>query len=189
MESRSISLQGKELMGVTVVSGLALGTDKIAHETAIEIGTKTIAVLPSGIHNVVPASNKMLANVISDGNGCLISEYGLNEDAAQYTYIRRDALVAALSDGILVIECGAKSGTMHTVEAALNMKKPVVCYYTDRGGDYSGNKKLIDEGKADTLSSPEDILRFVDQIRQSKYSAFSHGKQLDLYAEIESELR
>ena len=51
------------------------------------------------------------------------------------------------------------------------------------------NKKLIDEGKAGTLSSPEDILRFVDQIRQSKYSAFSHGKQLDLYAEIESELR
>lgn len=166
----------RQLDDVVIVSGLALGTDRIAHETAIEAGTKTIAVLPSGLHTITPASNKKLADIISEGNGCIISEYSPNEAAAQYTYVRRDALVAALSDGILVIECGVKSGTMHTVESAIKMRKPIYCYYTDRGGDYSGNKKLIEEKKASTLSKPEDIRNLVDLIR---------NKQLDLLANLE----
>lgn len=160
----------RQLNDVVIVSGLALGTDRIAHETAIETGAKTIAVLPSGLHSITPASNKGLADTISEGNGCIISEYSPNEVAAQYTYVRRDALVAALSDGILVIECGVKSGTMHTVESAIKMNKPIYCYYTDRGGDYSGNKKLIDEKKACTLSKPEDIRKLVNMIRNKQLS-------------------
>ena len=147
-----------------IVSGLALGTDRVAHEAAIRSSLKTIAVLPSGLNNISPSSNKQLANIIANGNGCLISEYDFDDRAEKYTYLRRDSLVAALSDVVVVIECGEKSGTMHTVEYALKMHKPIACYYTDRGGDYTGNKKLIDNGSAVRLVKPDDINTVIDSV-------------------------
>ena len=153
-----------EIENSVIVSGLALGTDRVAHEAAIRGSLKTIAVLPSGLNNISPSSNKQLAGTIADGNGCLISEYDFDERAEKYTYLRRDSLVAALSDVVVVIECGEKSGTMHTVEYALKMHKPVACYYTDRGGDYSGNKKLIDNGSAVRLIKPDDINAVIDSV-------------------------
>ncbi len=160
----------RELYDVVIVSGLALGCDQIAHNTAIGIGAKTIGVLPSGMYNIAPASNKKLAYEIANGNGCLISEYEPNESAANYTYLRRDAVIAALSDGVLVIECGEKSGTMHTVDAAIKMNKPIACYYTDRGGDYTGNKKLLDAKQAMPLSVPSDIRNLIDKTREKQTS-------------------
>ena len=91
--------------------------------------------------------------------------------------MRRDSLVAAISDVIVVIECGEKSGTMHTVDAALKMKKPIACYYTDRGGDYSGNKKLLDRGSAKRLITPDDINEIIES---SKKTENNSGKQLSL---------
>lgn len=157
----------KELKETVIVSGLALGIDCAAHETAIEQGLKTVAVLPSGLCNVSPASNRQLAATIADGNGCLISEYDPEEAPQKYTFVRRDSLVAAISDGITVIECGVSSGTMHTVTAAMKMKKPLACYYTDRGGDYSGNKQLLDTGKANRLSMPSDINAFATRLHDN----------------------
>ncbi len=154
--------------GSVVVSGLALGIDRIAHETAIASELKTIAILPSGIGNITPATNKKLAEQITDGNGCLISEYDFEEKAAKYTFLRRDSLVAALSDVVAVIECGEKSGTMHTVDDAIKMKKPIACYYTDRGGDYSGNKKLLNNGSAKRLTSPEDINAIMESCHKTE---------------------
>lgn len=144
-----------------IVSGLALGTDRIAHEAAIDNGLKTIAVLPSGLSNITPSSNRQLANMIADGNGCLLSEYDPEEKPEKYTYVRRDSLIAAISDAIVVIECGEKSGTMQTVDAAIKMKKPIACYFTDRGGDYSGNKKLLDKGIAKRLYKPEEVQQLI----------------------------
>ena len=153
-----------EIKKSVIVSGLALGTDRVAHEAAIHSSLKTIAVLPSGLNNIAPSSNRQLAGIIADGNGCLISEYDLDDRPEKYTYLRRDSLVAALSDVIVVIECGEKSGTMHTVEAAMKMHKPIACYYTDRGGDYSGNKKLIDSGSAVRLFEPGDINDVINSV-------------------------
>lgn len=163
----------KELPDMVIVSGLALGCDRLAHTTAIDIGAKTIGVLPSGIYNIAPASNKQLAFEIANGNGCLISEYDPYEPAANYTYLRRDSIIAAISDGVLVIECGEKSGTMHTVDAAIKMNKPIACYYTDRGGDYTGNKKLLDAKQAMPLSVPSDIRNLIDKTRENQESIIS----------------
>ena len=163
--------------GSVVVSGLALGTDRIAHEAAITSALKTIAILPSGISNITPATNRQLAGQIADGNGCLISEYDFEDKAAKYTFLRRDSLVAALSDVVAVIECGEKSGTMHTVDDAIKMKKPIACYYTDRGGDYSGNKKLLNNGSAKRLTSPEDINAIIESCRSTDNAG---GHQLSL---------
>lgn len=147
----------------TIVSGLALGIDAEAHKAALATDLKTLAVLPNGLYNITPASNRELADKILNAGGCLITEYELNEGVERYKYLRRDSLVAAISKGIVVIECGEESGTMYTVESALKMKKPISCYYTDRGGDYSGNKKLIDSGKAERLLNPEDINNLIEK--------------------------
>ncbi len=98
--------------------GLALGCDKIAHETAVNLGKKTIGVLPSGVNVITPAANKGLAERIIETGGCLISEYEPDAGVTKATYVERDAVIAALSDATVVIECGVRSGTMHTVDAA-----------------------------------------------------------------------
>ena len=171
----------EQLKDVVVVSGLALGTDRIAHETALRQGGKTVAVLPSGIMNIMPASNRELANEIAEGNGCIVSEYGPKDPAVQHTYVRRDSLIAALSDGVVVIECGEKSGTMHTANAAIKLHKPLACYYTDRGGDYSGNKLLIDQGKALRLMSPEDVRKLIDTAESAESRNNLTGTQLSFF--------
>ena len=89
-----------------------------------------------------------------------------------------------------MIECGEKSGTMITVDSAIRMKKPIVCYYTDRGRDYLGNKKLIEEDKADTLSNPEDIRKLINTIQKSKENdKISVSEQLTIDASVLRELQ
>lgn len=91
-----------------VVSGLALGCDKIAHEATVDKGKATIAVLPSGVNIVTPASHKNLAKSILATGGCLISEYEPNVKANRSYFVERDAIVAALSDVTLIDKIAEK---------------------------------------------------------------------------------
>ena len=129
-----------------IVSGLALGCDKIAHQVTVDENKATIAVLPSGINLITPSSNKQLAEVILKTNGCLISEYGLDAKAFKGTYVERDKLVAAFSDALFVVECGLKSGTMHTVEAAQKYRKTIFTFIPEDipEGEYEGNLSIND---------------------------------------------
>lgn len=104
-----------------------MGCDKIAHETTALAGKKIVAVLPSGVNVITPTSHKKLANSIIETRGCLLSEYEPNANVTRFTYVERDAVIAALSDATMVIECDVKSGTMHTVDAAEQMKRKLAC--------------------------------------------------------------
>ena len=124
-----------------IVSGLALGCDKVAHQTTVDLNKTTVAVLPSGVNVIKPAKHKKLAQDIINAGGCLVSEYEPNKSVTKGSYVERDAIVAALSDELFVVECGIKSGTMHTVDADVKYQKPI-CTYIPQGeaeGDYSGN--------------------------------------------------
>ena len=131
--------------GFVVVSGLALGCDTIGHENALCNKGLTIAVLPSGIHNIYPESNKQLAEDIVKSGGCLISEYEPKATAVSYTFVERDALIAALSKATLVLECGIKSGTMKTVEVAEKLNRKIACYYSKRKikEGFEGNNYIL----------------------------------------------
>ena len=111
-----------------IVSGLALGCDKIAHQTTVDENKMTIAILPSGVNKIKPAKHKELAFEIIDKGGCLVSEYEPYADAQKHTYVQRDQIVAAFSDAIFVVECGVKSGTMHTVNFAEEYGKRLFTY-------------------------------------------------------------
>ena len=147
---------------VTVVSGLALGCDKIAHEVTLDNNGYTIAVLPGGFNKITPKSNKELAERILSNKGLLMTEYAPDSDVSKYTYVERDAVIAAMSNGTLVMQCGVKSGTMHTVDAAYKMKRCIACYAGLINADiFDGNKEMINSKDSSGIESETDLEEFV----------------------------
>lgn len=132
--------------GRVIVSGLALGCDKIAHQTTVDENKPTIAILPSGVNIIKPAKHKKLAELIIDTGGCLISEYEPDKSAFKSTYVERDKIVAAFSDATFVVECGVKSGTMHTVDAARKFNRQIFTYSPNNlnNESYEGNKFILE---------------------------------------------
>ena len=155
------NLVGKiiDLSGSTIVSGLALGCDYIAHETALNKKGKTVAVLPSGVENVTPSQHSKLAEQIVVSGGCLVSEYKIHAPATRGTFVERDSLIAALSETTVVAECGVNSGTMHTVGAAVKLKRKIACYMPAdfSKGSYEGNLYMIQGMGAIPLKNNEDL--------------------------------
>ena len=92
------------LYGLTITSGMAEGVDSLAHFASLEVEGKTIAVLPSGLKNIFPKSNKDLYNSIIENDGLVISEYEENEEANYKNFLERNRIVAGLGIGTLVIE-------------------------------------------------------------------------------------
>lgn len=100
--------------GCTIVSGLAMGCDSIAHRTALELGTKTIAILPSTLDNIMPAKNKKLAYTIVEQGGLLVTEYYENfKNTMELSsrYKERDRLQALFCDAIVLAASYAKDSS------------------------------------------------------------------------------
>lgn len=173
-----------ELSNRTIVSGLALGCDRIAHEAAVNSKEKTIAVLPSGVNEITPSIHKGLAERIIETGGCLLSEYEPSAKALRANYIERDTLIAALSDAVIAIECKVESGTMHTVDAAEKMKRKLACYYSEdkTKGDYSGNYYMIKNKTAVGVSDTDDLKVFLDSLDKIKIEdSKEEVRQLSFY--------
>ena len=83
----------------SIVSGLALGCDALAHQTAIEAGAHTVAVLAHGLHMIAPAQHKGLAQDILDAGGALVSEYPFGAKALGARFVKRDRTQAGMSLG------------------------------------------------------------------------------------------
>ncbi|HUD04023.1 MAG TPA: DNA-processing protein DprA [Candidatus Paceibacterota bacterium] len=132
----------KDLRGlpVAIVSGLALGIDALAHQTAIENDIATIAVPGSGLGDTVlyPASNKHIVKKIIENDGCLLSEYGPDFKATVWSFPRRNRIMAGLSHATLVIEAEAKSGTLITSKLATEYNRDVL---TVPGSIFSNNSE------------------------------------------------
>lgn len=128
----------------TIVSGLALGADAVAHRTALKLGVPTIAVLPSGINNIAPRSHTKLAAEIVDSGGLLLSAYAPNSGARRHTFVERNKIIAHLGDLLIVPQCARHSGTMHTVDFARALNKPVVV----QNANYSGNQFILSDYSA-----------------------------------------
>ena len=115
--------------GLTVVSGLALGVDTAAHQGALKGGSPhhplhTVAVVGTGLDRVYPHQNHALALEIA-AHGLLISEYPLNTPPLTSNFPQRNRLIAGLSQGCLVVEAAARSGSLITAKQALDLGKEV----------------------------------------------------------------
>lgn len=138
--------------GITVISGLALGVDVNAHIGSYKEKGKTIAVLPSGINNIIPKTNKSVADSIVINGGLLVSEYSFNKVATNYTYVKRDRIQAALSDAVIVIKAEENSGTMNAVKNAQSSHKYVTQYIAN-------NNRLILNSFNNTIEDINDIIK------------------------------
>ncbi|MEK7562050.1 MAG: DNA-processing protein DprA [Patescibacteria group bacterium] len=134
--SRKVSAYGRTVteslaselsrVGVVIISGLALGIDSVAHQATLNAGGLTIAVLPTGLDQIYPASHLNLARQIVESGGCLISEYPPETEAFPSNFIARNRLVSGLADVLLITEAAKNSGTMHTAGFALEQGRTVM---------------------------------------------------------------
>lgn len=131
----------QEFKNKVIVSGLALGSDRIAHETAIKNDIPTIAILPSGINNVYPRKHRHIANKIIEKGGAIISEYEPNDKFSKNKFIERDRIIAGLSDKLLVTQCAKFSGTMHTVNFGIKYNKKLLVHNNKSPGNQMIIKK------------------------------------------------
>lgn len=179
------------LANMTIVSGLATGVDAIAHKTALENGGKTIAVLAGGFNHIYPATNYSLAKQIEEAN-LLISEYPPNTKPLSYYFPIRNRIIAGLSKGVLVTEMGEKSGSMHTINYAIEFNRDVFVVPGRINSPMSkGSNALIKNLQGCITTSPEDIF---ENYNFKKPTIESKNNQLDLTSQmilsfIESEKR
>ncbi len=153
-------IRGLKGYPIVIVSGLALGIDSIAHNTALDTGLTTISFPGSGLDNnaLYPQTNIRLAQKIVDSGGCLISEFKPSFKATLYSFPQRNRLMAGISKAVLIIEAEEKSGTLITARMALDYNRDILAV---PGSVFSSNSKgtnnLIRQG-ATPISNSEDIL-------------------------------
>lgn len=168
--TRKISTYGQQLVRniipqlvnqhITTISGLALGVDALVHQTTLEQGGMTVAVLGGGLdeQNLYPSSNRYLAKKIVAAGGLLISEYPPGTLPLKQHFPKRNRLISGLASGVLIIEGSQQSGSLITARCALEQNREVM---TIPGNIYSvnsaGPNSLIKQG-ATPVTEIEDIL-------------------------------
>lgn len=147
--------------GVTIISGLALGVDSIAHQSALEAGGVTIAVLANGLDIIYPATNRGLAMHIVNNSGALISEYEPGTQPRDFQFLERNRIVSGLADALIVTEAAARSGTLSTVMHALEQGKEVFVVPGNITSPLSvGCNNLIKQG-AHPITCVDDVLEII----------------------------
>ena len=147
--------------GFLIVSGLARGIDRSAHIGAIEAGGKTIAVV-AWLPEIYPAEHNALAEDIKK-SGCIISEHFLESKKSKYLFIKRNQIISALSDFVIVIESGPTGGANYAVDYAHKLSKTVIAIKPDSKNTefVNGFKKFIENGAevADSVSKVVKIIK------------------------------
>ncbi|MGH4138111.1 DNA-processing protein DprA [Clostridium sp.] len=145
---------------INIISGMAKGIDSFAHESCLDNKSYTCAVLGSGLDIVYPKENfKMFQKIV--GSGCVISEFLPGTPPYAYNFPLRNRIISALSDIIIVIEAGEKSGSLITANLALEQGKDVMAVPGSIFSNESkGTNKLIKDG-AFPLTCVNDIFNLM----------------------------
>lgn len=166
--SRAITPYGKDAVKkivsglarhFTIVSGMALGIDAAAHEAALSVAGKTLAVLGGGVDDssLYPINNISLARKILNHDGLIISEYKPGTKARPHMFPERNRIVSGLSKGVLIVEADVKSGSLITSKWAVEQNRDVFAVpgsiFSSRAG---GPNFLIKKG-AKLVASAQDI--------------------------------
>jgi len=166
--SRKFSNYGKEVCeriigglrgyNISIVSGIALGMDSIAHKTALSVGLHTIAIPGSGLQpNILyPSTNRYLAEKIVESGGALLSEFEPDFRATKWSFPQRNRIMAGIADAVFIVEAEQKSGTLITARMAVDYNKTVLAA---PGSIFSNNSKgtnqLISQGATPILNSAD----------------------------------
>lgn len=154
--------------GVTVVSGGALGVDCASHRGALNAQGVTVCVLGCGInYNYLSENAQMRRNITF--KGAVVSEYPPDTPPKPYHFPARNRIISALSDGVLVIEAGEKSGSLITADLALEQGKELFALMGAVDSKYDlGSNKLIKDGCAAPVTEFTDIIKAFDNVYVTK---------------------
>ncbi|MEN7551727.1 DNA-processing protein DprA [Rapidithrix thailandica] len=171
--------------GCTIVSGLAIGCDTVAHNACLKNKGITVAVLAGGVDQIYPKQNGYLVEKILDHDGTILSEYAMGTLPRHNYFVERDRLQSGLSDAICIVETAVKGGTMHTFRFATEQGRltSVLQHPVDKLNEKSmGNQYLIEQKKAIPLGNKEDILRFIEKVKSHRVKSMVQGenKQIKL---------
>lgn len=166
--SRKVSTYGRSVteklagelakQGVVIISGLALGVDSIAHQAALDAGGRTIAVLPTGLDHIYPASHTHLARKIVESGGALVTEYPFETPVMKHQFLARNRIISGLSYGVIVTEAAAHSGSLNTANFALEQGREVMAVPGNITSLLSaGTNNLIKSG-ATPITCVQDVL-------------------------------
>ena len=143
---------------ITIISGMARGIDTYAHIGALEAKGRTIAVLGSGIDVIYPKENERLYYEIIRNNGLILSEYIVGTKPIPMNFPRRNRIISALANGVLVTEAKIRSGSFITVDFALEQGKEIFSVPGNiNSANSEGTNSLIKQG-AKLVTCVEDIL-------------------------------
>lgn len=167
-------------LGITVVSGMARGIDTYAHNGALRAGGRTIAVLGCGLDIVYPSENKALMDKITE-TGAVVSEYPPGTQPIPGNFPARNRIISGISQGVVVIEAGERSGSLITAGFALDQGREVFAVPGNINSFASvGTNKLIKDG-AKIVTDIEDIL---EELRVFNFSGVNVGiEKKDAYDE------
>lgn len=151
-------VKGLSSLGINIISGLAMGIDSQAHLSSLEGIGKTAAVLGSSVENVLPKCNIKVAEKILENGGVILSEFYIGSKVFRHNYSKRNRVISGLSNGVLVIEAGKKSGALITSDCALDQGREVFAVPGNIDSQMSeGCNKLIREG-AKIVRDIDDII-------------------------------
>jgi DNA processing protein len=165
-----------------IVSGLAYGIDICAHRTALQNQLPTIAVMATGLDKIYPSLHHAIAKKIVEERGALVSDFLSKTQPERTNFLRRNRIIAGLSDATLVVESGAKGGALVTADLAASYNRDVLALPGRVHDIYSrGCNQLIRTNKAALVETVEDVeyaLGWQIDAQPAK------GKQLSLFTPL-----
>ena len=166
--SRTASPQGMEVTrsicrdlsnaGVTIVSGLAMGIDAAAHEGCLDGKSPSAAVLACGMNVEYPLENLDIRERIVRTGGVLLTEYPLGQRANKFVFATRNRIMSGLSRAVLMMESRIRSGSMLTVQHALDQGREVYAYPGIPGTEWAEGAHCLLRDGANYFTSAKDVL-------------------------------
>ena len=148
-----------------IISGLAKGIVTFAHHGCVENNGIGIAIM-AWFHKIYPTENRTLFDQILE-NGCAFSENPLKpENNSRFEFLKRDELIAVMSDVVIVVESKSKGGAKYTADYAKKKKIPVIkCKTkTDNAELIEGHKKFLENGAIEAIS-PENVIELISELK------------------------
>lgn len=162
---------------LNIISGMAKGIDSIAHGAAINNNISTVAILGSGIDVIYPKVNLKLYDKILEEEGCIISEFPIGMEPLSRNFPVRNRIISGISDLLIIVEGGEKSGTLITAGAALEQGKDIVVVPGSIFSNESkGTNKLIRDG-AYIYTDIDDVLSLLNISRISMDNNIEKSKK------------
>ena len=134
--------------GKAIVSGFAIGADSIGHIAARDANGHTICVMPCGVDKVFPPENRDLwDDLLSYSGATFVSEFGFGQRASSLRLRKRNKLIVAFSQGVLVAQSASDGGAMNAYRFAREQRKPVATFRSDGQKDTAGNTLIGQDPK------------------------------------------